>query len=438
MASTFGGLEIGARALTASQIALNVTGQNTANVGTPGYSRQVVNLEETDPYGGPGINTSKPSPLGTGVSVASITRVRDDFLDKQTFSANADQGALNTLSDIAGRVESVYGEPSTDGLGSQLTAFFNSFSDLASTPDSGAARSTVINSAQSVIDAFHTVSSGLSALNPELQSRITADVGSVNDLAAQIAALNQQIGPAVQNGDQPNDLLDKRTALIGQLSSLAGVQVIDGKNGQTGQPSGQVEINIGGFSLVQDGSSNALPATVSTVNGQPALTTAGGQNIPLKSGELSGLIRATSLIKGYQSGLDTLAANVISSVNTLHAAGAGLDGVTGRNFFTGTGAADIGLSPQIAGNTDAIAAATAPAPGASVAPGNGDNATALAALVSQPVIGSASLNQFYNAQIAGIAPIRSGFRRRRTRRPKSSRSFRTSSRPSPGSIWTRS
>src|SRR5579862_9128003 len=98
MASTFGGLEIGARALTASQIALNVTGQNTANVGTPGYSRQVVNLEETDPYGGPGISTGKPSQLGTGVSVASVTRVRDDFLDKQTFAANSDQGTLNTLS----------------------------------------------------------------------------------------------------------------------------------------------------------------------------------------------------------------------------------------------------------------------------------------------------------------------------------------------------
>ena len=138
MPSTFFGLEIGRRALTANQQALNVVGQNTANVGTPGYSRQVATLEESDPYGVPGTGVGQPGQLGAGVTVQSIVRVRDEYLDKRIYSANAEQGSLDNLRDALGRVETAYGEPSATGVGSQLTSFFNSFSDLASSPESGA------------------------------------------------------------------------------------------------------------------------------------------------------------------------------------------------------------------------------------------------------------------------------------------------------------
>ncbi len=402
MSSTFAGLEIGRRALSANQLALNVIGQNTANVGTAGYSRQVAVLDETDPTGGPGVDSGRPAQLGTGVSVASVDRVRDDYLDKRIYSANADQGALNSLRDTLTSVENAYGEPSTTGVGSHLTAFFNSFSTLASTPESDAVRSTVLNQAQSLVAAFHTVSGSLSQITPELQSKIKADVGSINDLSSQIAALNKQIGASIQDNQQPNDLLDKRTALIGTLSGLVAIQVIDGRNAETNQPSGQVQINVGGYSLVQDDTASTLPATYTADNGQPALQTKDGQKIPLKGGELAGLVQATSLVKGYQSDLDTLATNVISAVNVRHAAGAGLDGVTGRNFLTGTGATDIGIAPEIANNLGAIAASAAPAADAAVAVGNGDNARSLAALASQPLIGQSSLNQFYNAKVAAV------------------------------------
>ncbi|HLJ55959.1 MAG TPA: flagellar hook-associated protein FlgK [Chthonomonadaceae bacterium] len=402
MGSTFGGLEIGSRALTASQLALDVIGQNTANVGTAGYSRQVVNLEETDPYGGPGVDTLKPAQLGTGVSVASVTRVRDNYLDKQTFSATSDQSAANSLQQTIGRVESAYGEPSTTGISSQLTAFFNSFSDLSATPDSAAIRSTVLNQGQALVSAFHTVSGALAQIAPDIQSQVKADIGKINDLAGQIAGLNKQIGASLAEGEQPNDLEDKRTGLIGQLSGLVGVQVLDGKNSQTNQPSGQVEINVGGYLLVQDGVASALPATVATQGGQPAVQTASGLTIPLQGGEVSGLLQASRLLSGYQSDLDTLANTVVTTVNGVHSAGAGLDGVTGRAFFSGTGAAGIAISSDVASNPNAIAAASAPPAGGIVAPGNGDVARALAALGTQLAIGQSTLNQYYAAKVAGV------------------------------------
>src|SRR5690348_8089991 len=120
MPSTFFGIELGSRALSANQLGLDVVGQNTANINTPGYSRQVVNFDETDPYTIPDANAVQPNQLGTGVTVASVTRVRDGFADKQVLTANSDQGALDQLVTITGRIESAYNEPGDTGLGQMM------------------------------------------------------------------------------------------------------------------------------------------------------------------------------------------------------------------------------------------------------------------------------------------------------------------------------
>jgi len=402
MSSTFFGLEIGRRALAANQVALDVIGQNTSNVGTAGYSRQVANFEESDPYGYPGADTGKPAQLGTGVSIASIDRVRDDYLDKRIYAANADQGALNSLNTILSRAETAYGEPSDTAIGGQLSGLFNSFSDLSASPESDAVRSTVLNKAQGLVDAFHEVTDALAKIAPDIQANIVSKVGTANNLAQQIAALNKQIALSVDNADRPNDLLDRRTALIGQLSGLVDLQVIDSKNPQTNLPTGEVQIDVGGFTLVRGDAASSLPSQFTSVNGKLGLVTSNGLPIPLKSGEIAGLIQANSQLNGYRADLDTLALNTINAVNAQHKAGVGLDGATGRSFFTGTGAEDIQISPDVANDPDAIAAAAAPLPPATVALGNGDNARSLAALSSKPVIGGFSLDQFYNAKVAGV------------------------------------
>ncbi len=402
MPSTFFGMEIGRRALSTSQLALNVVGQNTANVGTAGHSRQDAVIEETDPYGGAGADAGSPAQLGTGVTVASVNRVRDDFIDKQLYAANSDQGALDNLRDILGRVESGLGEPGGTGIGSQLTKFFNSFSDLSAAPDSTAVRATVLSNAQQLVSAFHGEDTSLSQIGSDIRTSIAGKVGDVNTLAAQIAALNKQIGQSQQSGDHPNDLLDKRTALVTQLSGLVDVQVIDGKNSGTGQPSGQIRINVGGFTLVHDDTSDPLPVPVVNSAGKLELQASAGQPIPLKGGEIEGLIQASGLVDGYRADFNKLASSVVSSVNAIHAAGAGLDGVTGRAFFTGKGAGDISVATGIIKDVSTIAAAAPPVPPAKVAPGNGDNARALATLTSQPAIGALSLNQYFDGQVATI------------------------------------
>jgi len=75
--SLFQGLEIGKRALLAHQMSLNTAGHNIANVNTPGYTRQRVLIQASDPM------QSMKGPVGMGVDVTNIEHVRDLFLNRR-------------------------------------------------------------------------------------------------------------------------------------------------------------------------------------------------------------------------------------------------------------------------------------------------------------------------------------------------------------------
>ena len=93
-------LQIGRSALTASQVALQVTGNNFANASTPGYSRQLIALAPTQDarYGG--------YILGRGVGVAGITRQVDQALQARLWSGTSAEQFASTASATLARTGS--------------------------------------------------------------------------------------------------------------------------------------------------------------------------------------------------------------------------------------------------------------------------------------------------------------------------------------------
>ena len=85
---TLQGLQTALSGLIAEQAALDVTGNNIANSDTEGYSRQRAVLQTNEPIVIPAISplTGRGAQLGTGVSVATITRV---MLSARARSTNA-------------------------------------------------------------------------------------------------------------------------------------------------------------------------------------------------------------------------------------------------------------------------------------------------------------------------------------------------------------
>jgi len=374
--STFMGLETTLRGILAQQLAIDVTGHNISNANTVGYSRQRATLTPTDPYTVPG--TSRPpqaGQLGTGVDVSQYQRVRDAFIDIQYRAQTMIQGSADATNDGLQQVQQAFHEPGDQGLNSLLQKYWSAWSDVSNAPENMATRQALAQAAGSLATGFNQVSTQLQTVLGQTGQNVTYTINDVNAMGTQIAQLNDAIAKAEVTGDQPNDLLDQRDVLIDNLSSLGNVTV-------TPTTLGKVDISIGGASLVSGTTSATLAETDMT---------------SLTSGKLQGLIQLRDVtIPGYQAQLDTLASTMISATNTQHAAGFDLTGTAGGAFFTGTDAASIAINPAIMSNPALIAAS------GNGQPGNADNALAMAALRTQSLVGSSSIDTAYSQLVTKI------------------------------------
>jgi flagellar hook-associated protein 1 FlgK len=135
---------------------------------------------------------------------------------------------------------------------------------------------------------------------------------------------------------------------------------------------------------------SATPGSIATILGMVTTSVSGTGDGPVivGGGKLQGLIESRDqLLKERIDGVNALASRVIESVNSVSATGVGLDGIGGRNFFSGTNASDIAVDSQLlaAGGSDKVAAGrmyadAASATGYSSAPGDSSNAVAMAQL----------------------------------------------------------
>ena len=158
--STFSGLNTAASALYAAQRAIDVTGQNVANVNTDGYSRQRVNLQSIGAAAVPAV-WSTSNQVGQGVNSDSVIRIRDAFLESQAQMQHAATANLTVQSATLTSVEQSFQEPGTTGLQSMMTAMWSGWSDIANHPTDPGARAQLLQRTQSVVSGLHSVSGSL-------------------------------------------------------------------------------------------------------------------------------------------------------------------------------------------------------------------------------------------------------------------------------------
>jgi flagellar hook-associated protein 1 len=352
--SSFLGLQTSLRGLMAQQRALDVTTHNIANANTVGYTRQEATLGSVDPLhvqAGGGQN-GRGAFLGQGVDVTAYRRMREAFLDLQVRAQSMVLGDHATTAEALDRVQSALGEPSDTGLNALLGKFFTAWSDLANNPESAAAKQAVNGAATSLAGAFRDLATEIGAAATDAQSEFTALTGAtgpIQSAATSLAQLNRAIDAAIDAGQSPNDLFDRRDQLLDDLSRYGQVSV-------TTSATGRIQVMLGNQSVVND----------TTVDWQvpPPVTFAPGGG---KLGALQTL--AATTLPGYLSQLDAAAASLANDVNTAY----------GSTFFGGTTALTLGTGIPAA---SAIDAGTGPAAGAN------DLALAVAALRTTSAAGA--------------------------------------------------
>lgn len=353
------GLDTAVKALRAHQLAVDVAAHNIANANSPGFSRQRVLLRPLGPDGSDHLTRDALiGRTGYGVDASDVNRVRNVFIDYQQRTAFASLGQSQALASALATAEIVFNDPTDDGLSELLSQFWNSWHDVANDPESSAARTSLVHVTTTLTTRLQRAYNQLSEQRTDLNYQVDSIASVINSHAAEIAALNFQIQQVELNGDAANDLRDRRDLLIDQLSMYGNVSY-------TELADKTVTVHFGDHLLVERNTANRVEA-LDDGNGMRQVHPEGDATpIAVTGGELRGVLDARDAdLPALLAKLDALAEQLISSVNAVHQAGYALDGTTGLDFFTGTGAADIAVGAALIANPALIAAAANPnAPG---------------------------------------------------------------------------
>ena len=425
--STFGGIELGKRALQTQQKSLNITGHNIANANNEKYSRQRAVQSATDPYTLASLyNPAGAGQVGTGVYIKSIMRMRDQFIDTRIRYENQGYGEWSVRKENLRQIESIYNELDNGGVKNNLDRFFQSFHDLVRDAESSnSVRESVIQNAITLTTQLNHIDRSLMEFRDHLGSEIEYKVAEVNDLAKRIAALNKQIKIIESDPTKKaNDLADERDALIDELAKIVDIQVrFDSYN--------QANISLNGLGIVNGITANELEYSLiaedrTSIDGvlyenvfDKYVFSVNGNQARIDSGEIYGLIAVREdIVDQKMNKLDLLARTLRNEVNAIHQRGYGKKDVpanvgstvggAGRYFFMGEDASNIKVNDDIVGRPENIAAA----PRTEDKNNDGENdligdqsiALEIAQLRDKSItaLGSTSFNDFWQTQVSEL------------------------------------
>jgi len=344
MQSTFTGIEIGKRSIVAHQQGMTTTGHNLSNASTEGYSRQRVELSPFEPIYLPGLNREEtPGQIGQGTVVERIERIRDELLDKRIVAQGSGEGYWETRDNYVLQLERLYNEPADVSIRGRMDAFWDAWQELSLHPADSAPRKAVLERGKTLIDSIKERYKGLTSLQNMAEEDIQGTVKRVNELSRQIAGLNEQIQKIKAQGDNPNDLYDRRDLLVEKLSSIIDITT-DNRDPD------EFVIHTAGNVLVQGriGRQFDLVSGIDTEGFSHVVWKESGEEAHFSSGSLKALIEMRDVtLRGEIQNLDSMTMNFIDLVNEAHRAGYGTNGKTGLDFFT-----EHPFVTNVAGNYD--------------------------------------------------------------------------------------
>jgi flagellar hook-associated protein FlgK len=239
-------MNIGASALLTQQRAINVAGNNIANVNTPGYSRQTLRLETRTPIASP------EGPVGFGVRSAGIERAYDRYLGVQLIGEMSNFGRWEARQGMLERVEVVLDESDGYGLTQALSEFWNAWQNLALNPSGQIEREVTAAAGQSLADTLRRKYTDLEQVQEDIDVAVEGAVEDINRLAAEISELNRKIAQTEVGGIAANDYRDSRDRVLKDLGELIEIHAYE-------DAQGGIVVSVGsGRALVESGNTYEL------------------------------------------------------------------------------------------------------------------------------------------------------------------------------------
>ncbi len=343
MASTFYGFEIAKSGLQASQMGLNVTGQNVANLNTDDYTRQILNANAANySSGADHYARLAASNIGQGVEVKGISQTRDAVLDTEVRTANSNYNTWEATYSALSDVEAVFDESTTDGLHAMFTDFYNQLEGLSNnTGDIGYA-TIARSSAEKVTQVLNQYASQLSQIRSQINSDLSISVQDVNTTVDKLNSINALIKDQAVRGAVSNELLDTRNGYIDTLSGYMDISVTPNADSTVSvTTTGGVDLLASSFSVTESG---GITSIIRTEAGTDSAFSPDSGSLKgyLQMLNGAGVYDTANSYKGlayYEKALDSLTASFATEFNAINSSGG-----TSLPLFEGTTAADIAIS----------------------------------------------------------------------------------------------
>ncbi len=383
-------LSTASEALGAAGGAIAVTNNNIANVNTPGYSRQTVNLSATALQSGGSFQDG-------GVSFGGYHSVRNEVLQLSINQKSSDVASLAAQSTLWSQVETGFSSTNT-GLGAAVNTFFSSVSGLSTSPNDPATRQTALASASQLVAAFHQASDTLSQASTQANTTAAGTVQNINQLTKEIADLNAQLSVNATPGQDGGSLQDQRDALTSQLAKLTGLTSVQTESSPSLSLSDGSPLVIGStaYSLqlaeAPDGSSRILNAQGTDVTDAISGGTLGGA-LSMRDKQLPSLAQS----------LNQFATDFSNAMNTAQQGGFDLSGGQGQPMF----AVAPNAQGSAAGLTLSLSSAAGIATSSNGAANSSGNVTQMLAVATQKLSSGGTPIQTYAGLVQGIGTLSS-------------------------------
>lgn len=309
-----------------SQSVIDVISHNVSNASDEDYSRQKPIVKSNRPL------LKDRKFFGTGVNLEEVIRQKSEFIERRLRTELQGQGEFTKLDQIMQQVETIIGEPSDEGIRGTFSELNENLQNLANDPENRGARTSVIGQATTFANAMKRINRQFQTLAGDqlgtINDQIQAGVDEINNLAQQIAEVNNDIAQSEAQGGNPNDLLDKRDSLVQEVSTLIDTDV--------NQSRGDFRVTVRGYTLVQGSEAHQLSFKTKGDSETPRIfyDNATESQIQPKSGELKALFDLRDdVIPGFVDRLNDLTVQYVDRFNDIHKAGFGLDGQSRNNFF---------------------------------------------------------------------------------------------------------
>ncbi|MCC0031381.1 MAG: flagellar hook-associated protein FlgK [Brucellaceae bacterium] len=255
----------------------SIVSSNVANAQNPDYTRRSATIESTN----------------GGVRFVEVRRHTSDGLFASAMRALSDGEAQSTLADRISTLRAdLLGADDSLSLQSFLSEFQNALQTFAGQPSNNQFASVVVARAGDLATRLNEVSGSIQSFRTDIDAQISDSVDTLNGLLAEFGEVNTDIVNGTRLGRDVSDLLDRRDAMLKEISTLVPLQTLGRADNDI------VLMTRGGTTLFE-----TMPRTVSfdrTMTFAPGVT---GNPIRIDGVPLSGGIGANTDASGQLAAL---------------------------------------------------------------------------------------------------------------------------------------